>query len=204
MDAWWWRAIVSAESFPLAARCKRQSGTEQARGFVARQPTVAAFRLGRKGNLRNDARRVLRMVRVDGSTQILKPAPGGLIGNSALTWLNPGVPVVFIRRAGGPVHEVAAQLGLELAHRLVTEEAIKIEKPDEQQIVLRPGSPVVLVLGPFGYLVGCKDVGYGEDAGVSCADCGRVPSADIGFERFRSAINVVAAATCADLPSLSL
>ena len=52
--------------------------------------------------------------------------------------------------------------------------------------MLRPGSPVVLVLGPFGYLVGCKDVGYGEDAGVSCADCGRVPSADIGFERFRS------------------
>src|SRR5436305_10036523 len=49
------------------------------------------------------------MVRVDGSTQILKPAPGGLIGNSALTWLNRGLPVVFIRRAGGPVHEVAAQ-----------------------------------------------------------------------------------------------
>ena len=144
------------------------------------------------------------MVRVDGSTQILEPAPGGLIGNFALSWLNPGLPVVFIRRAGGPVYEVAAQLGLELAHRLVTEEAIKIKKPDEQQIVLRPGSLVILVLGPFRYLVGCKDVGYGEDAGVSCPDCGGVPSADIGFERFRSPINIVAAATCADLPSLSL
>ena len=146
---------------------------------------------------------MLRVIRVDGSTQILKPAPCGLIGNFALTWLNPGLPVGFIRRAGGPVHEVAAELGLELAHRLVTEEAIKIEKPDEQQIVLRPGSLIILVLGPFGYLVVCKDVGYGEDAGVSCADCGCVPSADIGFERFRSAINIVAAATCADLPSLS-
>jgi hypothetical protein len=144
------------------------------------------------------------MVRVDGSTQILKPASGGLIGNFALTWLDPGLPVVFIRRAGGPVHEVAAQLGLEFAHRLVTEEAIKIEKPDEQQLVLRPGSLVILILGPFGYLVCRKDVGYGEDAGVSCADCGCVPSSDIGFERFRSAINIVAAATCADLPSLSL
>ena len=144
------------------------------------------------------------MIRVDGSTQILKPAPSGLIGNVALTWLNPGLPVVFIRRAGGPVHEVAAQLGLEFVHRLVTEEAIEVEKSDEQQIVLRPGSLVILVPGPFRYLVGCKDVGYGEDAGVSCSDCGCVPSADIGFERFRSAINIVAAATCADLPSLSL
>ena len=161
---------------------------------------MVAFRLGRQGNLRNDAQRVLRVVRVDGSPQILKPAPGGLIGNFALTWLNPGLPVVFIRRAGGPVHEVAAQLGLEFAHRLVTEEAIEIEEPDEQQIVLRPGSLVILVLGPFGYLVGCKDVGYGEDARISCADCGCVPSADVGFERFRSAVNVVAAATCADLP----
>ena len=37
--------------------------------------------------------------------------------------------------------------------------------------------------------------------GISCADCGCVPSADVGFERLRSAINVVAAATCADLPA---
>jgi hypothetical protein len=120
------------------------------------------------------------VVRVDGSPQILKPAPGGLIGNFALTWPNPGLPVVFIRRAGGPIHEVPAQLRLEFAHRLVTEEVIEIEKPDKQQIVLRPGSLVILVLGPFGYLVGSEDVGYGKGA------------------------RVVAAATCADLPSLSL
>jgi hypothetical protein len=93
---------------------------------------------------------------------------------------------------------------LSLLTVLSPKEAIKIEKADEQQIVLRPGSLVILVLGPFGYLVGCKDVGYREDPGVSCADCGCVPSADIGFEPFRSAINIVAAATCADLPSLSL
>jgi len=66
--------------------------------------------------------------------------------------------------------------------------------------VLRPGSLVLLVLGPFGYLVSCMDVGCGEDARISCADRGCVPSADVGFERFRSAVNVVAAATCADLP----
>src|SRR4030095_12480734 len=161
-------------------------------------------RLRRKGNLRNDAQGVLCVVGIDGSPQILKPAPGGLIRHIALTWLNPGLPVVFIRRAGGPVHEVAAQLSLEFAHRLVTKEAIKIEKPDEQQIVLRPGSLVLLVLGPFGYLVGGEHVGYGEDARVSRADRGCVPSADVGFERFRSAINIVAAATCADLPSFSL
>ena len=58
---------------------------------------------------------------------------------------------------------------------------------------------VLLVLGPF-YLVSCVDVGCGEDARISCADRGCVPSADVGFERFRSAVNVVAAATCADLP----
>ena len=58
-----------------------------------------------------------------------------------------------------------------------------------------------LSLGRFEYLVGCEDVGYGEDAGVSCADCGCMPLADVGFERFRSAINVVVAAACADLPA---
>jgi hypothetical protein len=31
-----------------------------------------------------------------------------------------------------------------------------------------------------------------------------VSSADVGFECFRSAINIVAAATCADLPSFSV
>ena len=92
----------------------------------------------------------------------------------------------------------------EAAAPLPPEEAIKIEESDEQQIVLRPGSLVLLVLGPFAYLVGGEHVGYGEDARVSCADCGCVPSPDVGFERFRSAINVVAAATCADLPPLSL
>jgi hypothetical protein len=56
-------------------------------------------------------------------------------------------------------------------------------------------------LKAFRYLVGCEDVGYCEDARVSCADCSCVPSADVGFERFRSAVNVVAAATCADLPA---
>jgi hypothetical protein len=144
------------------------------------------------------------MVRVDGSPQILKPAPGGLIGHGALTRLDAGLPVVLIRRAGGPVYEVAAELGLELADRLIAEEVIEIEQADQQQVMLCPGAFVVLVLGTFGYLISGEHVGYGEDARVSCADCGCVPSADVGFERFRSAINVVAAATCADLPSLSL
>jgi hypothetical protein len=53
-----------------------------------------------------------------------------LIGHLALTRLNLPLPVVFIRRAGGPIYEVAAELGLELANRLVTEEAIEIEESD--------------------------------------------------------------------------
>ena len=56
-------------------------------------------------------------------------------------------------------------------------------------------------LGAFRYLVGGQDVGYGEDARISCADCGCVPSTNVGFERLRSAVNVVAAETCADLPA---
>ena len=80
------------------------------------------------------------MVRVDGGPQILKPAPGHLIRHLALTWLNPGLPVAFIRHARGPVYEVAAELGLELADRLVTEEAIEIEESDQQKVMLRPGS----------------------------------------------------------------
>ena len=74
--------------------------------------------------------------------------------------------------------------------RLVAEEAIEIEEPDQQEVVLRQRSLVIFVLGAFGYLVGCENVGYGEDAGVSCADFGRVPSADVGFERLRSAVVV--------------
>ena len=144
---------------------------------------------------------MLRVIRVDSSPQILQPPPGGLIGHVALTWLNTGLPVVLIRRAGGPVYEVAAELGLELDDRLVAEKAIEIEESDQQKVVLRPRSLVFLVLGAFGYLVGCEDVSYCEDASVCCADCGCVPSADVGFERLRSAVNVVAAATCADLPA---
>src|SRR5260221_9490500 len=67
--------------------------------------------------------------------------------------------------------------------------------------MLRPGSLVLLVLGAFGYLVGCEDIGYGEDTRVSGTDCGCVPSTNVGFERLRSAVNVVAAETCADLPA---
>jgi hypothetical protein len=92
------------------------------------------------------------MVRVDGSTQILKLAPGGLIGNLALTWPNPGLLVVFIRRAGGPVHEVVAQLGLEFADRLVTEEVVQVEQAYQQQIMLCPGTLVALVLWTLGNL----------------------------------------------------
>src|SRR5436189_4728439 len=106
------------------------------------------------------------MVRVDGSTQILKPAPGGLIGYFALTWLNPGLPVVFIRRASGPVREVAAQLGLEFADRLVTEEVVQVEQAYQQQIRLSPGTLVALVLWTLGNLVSCEDVSYREDARV--------------------------------------
>jgi hypothetical protein len=67
--------------------------------------------------------------------------------------------------------------------------------------VLRPCAVVALILGALGNLVGGENVSYGEDGGVSGADCAGVPLADLGFERFRSAINVVAAAACADLPA---
>ena len=118
-----------------------------------------------------------------------------------MTWLNLGLPVVFIRRAGGPVDEIAAELGPELADSLVTEKIVKVEQTDQQQVVLRPCAFIVFVLGAFRYLVGGQDVGYGEDARISCADCGCVPSTNVGFERLRSAVNVVAAETCADLPA---
>jgi hypothetical protein len=51
-----------------------------------------------------------------------------LIGHGASTWRDAGLPVVLIRRASGPVYEVAAELGLKLAHRLVAEETIEIEQ----------------------------------------------------------------------------
>jgi hypothetical protein len=67
--------------------------------------------------------------------------------------------------------------------------------------VLRLRTLVIIILRPLRNLIGCEDVSYGEDAGVGCADCRGVSCTDVVFERLRSAVNVVAAATCADLPA---
>src|SRR5665213_1041468 len=196
------RAILFA--FPEAALFVPHvpdCGAEQPCRFIARQPAVPAFRFRRQGNLRHKAKSVLRVVRVDRCPQILKPTPGRLIGHLALTRLDRRLPIVLIRRAGGPIDEVTAELTPELAHRLVTKKVIKIEETDQQKIMLRPGALVVLVLWALRCFVGGQNVGYREDARVSCPDCGCVPSADVDFERLRSAVKVVAAATCADLPA---
>ena len=68
--------------------------------------------------------------------------------------------------------------------------------------MLRPRTLVIPILRPLRNLIGGQDVSYGEDPGVSCADCRGVSCADVAFERLRSAVNVVAAATCADLPAV--
>ena len=184
-------------SIPNIADCS----TEQPRGFIARQPAVSTFRLGRQGNLRNHAKRVFRVVRVDGSPQIFKPAPRGLVGHLAFAGLDPGSSVAFVRRAGGPIDEIATELRLDRADCLVAKEVVEIEKTDQEQVVLRPRSLVILVLGAFGSLVSGQDVGYGEDTRVSRSDCTGVSSTNVGFERLRSAVNIVAAAACADLPA---
>jgi hypothetical protein len=57
--------------------------------------------------------------------------------------------------------------------------------------------------GPLQSLIEREHVGNGEGMRVGCPDGGCVQRADVFFERFRSAVSVVAAAACADLPSLS-
>jgi hypothetical protein len=57
----------------------------------------------------------------------------------------------------------------------------------------RSTARVILVLGPLGNFVCSEDVGYGKDAGVSGANCRCLSFADVGFERLRSAVNIVAA-----------
>src|ERR1700688_1983348 len=160
---------------------------------------MSAFGLLRQSDFWHHAQRMLCMVRIDGCAQILKPAPGRLIRNRGLTWLDGSQPIVLIRGTCRPVDEIAAELGFELADGFVTEEVVQIKQADQQQVVLRPGTLVVFVFGAFRYLVSGQDVGYGEDGWIGCADCGCVLPTNIGFERFRSDVNVIAAAPCADL-----
>ena len=55
----------------------------------------------------------------------------------------------------------------------------------------------------FQRLIKSQNVGYREDAGIGRPNCGCVSRTDVFFERVRSPISVIAAAACADLPSLS-
>ncbi len=61
--------------------------------------------------------------------------------------------------------------------------------------VLRPGS--------FQRLIKGQDIRYREDTRVGRPNCERVARADVFFQRLRCSISVIAAAACADLPSLS-
>ena len=53
--------------------------TEHTCGFIACQPAVTPFCLRRQGDLWHDAKRVLSVIPVYGSPQILKPASSGLV-----------------------------------------------------------------------------------------------------------------------------
>ena len=103
---------------------------------------MSAFGLLRQSDFWHHAQRMLCMVRIDGCAQILKPAPGRLIRNRGLTWLDGSQPIVLIRGTCRPVDEIAAELGFELADGFVTEEVVQIKQADQQQVVLRPGTEV--------------------------------------------------------------
>jgi hypothetical protein len=90
---------------------------------------------------------------------------------------------------------------LSLPTVFVAKKVVQVEEANEWQVVLRPNTLVILVLRSPRNLISCQDVSDGEDTGVGRADCRGMSSADVAFERLRSAVNVVAAATCADLPA---